>query len=400
MRYNHQTRALALALGILAAATFLIANGSRSSLGDSGDQAVLITATPLPTVNPTPFGGPIAVGPPLPTPALSPDPIAPSNVGRLLQIMELGKPSDGVPSDVLFTRDGQRLLADWDRLTVWRMPGGQIAQVLPVSSNTWTPLAISPDGENVVIGNYENLGWVELWNISGQKRVRQHQGGQQVRALGFNAAGTLLAAGRSDSSVTVWNVETGDLLHELQKHGGSVCMGMAFHPERDEIAASSAGNTVRIWDAWEGQVQAELTLPDPPTGCALSSLAYRPDGGMLAGAMFWERSIVLWQGDSYLATLTHPGGGTVWSIGWSPDGTLLAAIENAGPQGQQMVLWDVHNLTIAAILEEMRAIATFSPDGSRLVTYRFDTDTWLGSLHVLAKATDLVYLPAIFHSAP
>jgi WD40 repeat protein len=349
---------------ILTAAFLLVSTGE--SVSQEGSKVALITATPLPPVNPTPFGGPITVGAPLPTPELARLAIKPSNVDRLTETMQLGEPTTVGVSDALFTRNGQRLGVFWYDLIIWQMPEGKEMLSLPLSSTRWTPLALSPDGQFAAVGNYENLGWVELWNITTQQRARQHQGGQQVRALDFNASGTLLAAGRSDGSVTVWEVETGHLLHELQSGSWTGCMGMAFHPEHDEIAASSANNTIRIWDAWSGQVKSELSLPNPPGICRLSDLAYRPDGQMLAAAMFWERSIALWEGDTFIGNLTHSAGGRVWQIAWSPDGKLLVAAEVG--EGRQIVLWDVQRASVAAILEERGSIATFSPDGAMLVT--------------------------------
>jgi WD40 repeat protein len=248
------------------------------------------------------------------------------------------------------------------------MPEGEEISSIPLSAYYWTPLALSPDGQIAAIGNYPSTGWVELWNLSTQQKARQYQGGQQVVALGFNAAGTLIAAGRIDGSITVWEVATGSLLHELQKNNWSGCMGMAFHPTRDEIAASGGGNTIRIWDALSGVLESELTLPNPPTGCGLSSLAYRPDGEALAAAMFWERSIALWEHGTFAGILSHADGGTIWKIAWSPDGRLLSSVENSGQLGQQIVLWDIQALSVATTLEKWRGVASFSPDGAILAT--------------------------------
>ena len=198
--------------------------------------------------------------------------------------------------------------------------------------------------------------------------------------------------------MTVWEVETGDLLHELAKGEYIACMGMAFHPERDEIASSSADNTVRIWDAWSGLVLDELSMPHPPMGCRLSSLAYSPDGQMLAGAMFWERLVVLWDGSDYVGTLVSPSGGTAWQIAWSPDGRLLAVVESAGPEGAQIVLWDVQQRQVAATLSPWRSLAVFSPDGAMLVTYRLDDS--IGSLWALGLLYHRAYLPLALRSVP
>lgn len=387
---------------LVAIAMIILVALSLASLGEIPSQrsssAPSITATPLPTVNPTPFGGPIAVGTPLPTATPAAIPIQPSNAGQLTETMLLGEPIPASLTTGVFSRDGQWFVADWNEVTVWQMPQGVVARTLPLLRTHWGPMALSPDGEYVVVGNYPELGWVELWHIPTAEMIRQHRGGRQVRALGFNASGTLLAAGREDGSVTVWEVETGDLLHELAKYEYTVCMGMAFHPERDEIAASSSGNTVRIWDAWSGLVLDELSMPEPPLGCELSSLAYTPDGQMLAGAMFWEHAIVLWEGNEFVAKLAHPDGGITWQIAWSPDGRLIATTGYTYAEGAQIVLWDVQQREIATALSPWRDVAAFSPDGAMLVAHKSIDLT--GTLWTLRVPTHSTYLPLALRTVP
>jgi WD40 repeat protein len=247
------------------------------------------------------------------------------------------------------------------------MPEEEEISSIPLSTlswTPWTPLALSPDGHIAVVANQEVLGWVDLWDLSKQQLARQYRGGAQVMALGFNSTGSLLAAGRSDGSVTVWDVATGRLLHELSR-GTGCCMGMAFHPVRDEIAVNGPRNTVRIWNARSGQLLDELTCPNPPGCWGLLRLAYRPDGETLAASTdFLGKSILLWEGDRFVSTLTLPDGSAMMIESWSPDGRLLASTAI----GERIVLWDMQTLTVAATLEGSGGVASFSPDGAILVT--------------------------------
>ena len=169
---------------------------------------------------------------------------------------------------------------------------------------------------------------------------------------------------------------------------------MAFHPKRDEIAASGGGNTVRIWNAWSGVLEGELTIPNPPAGCGLSSIAYRPDGEALAAAMFWEKSIALWEDGTFAGILSHADGGTIWKIAWSPDGKLLSSVENAGPSGQQIVLWDMQAHKITTTLEEWREVASFSPDGAILITEGLEGKENLNStLRIITIIPFRLYFP-------
>ena len=109
--------------------------------------------------------------------------------------------------------------------------------------------------------------------------------------------------------------------------------------------------------------------------------------------MFWERSIALWEGDTFVGTLTHADEGTVWQIAWSPDGRLLASVESNARA--PIVLWDMQAHSVAATLEEWDSVARFSPDGASLATQGWEGLN--GTLSVLRiwNPAFFVYLPII-----
>lgn len=100
------------------------------------------------------------------------------------------------------------------------------------------------------------------------------------------------------------------------------------------------------------------------------SIAFSPDGTMLAGAGF-EHAVRLWRvsaedGEDDLTTLQ--GHGTfAWSLAFSPDGRLLASGDNDG----EVKLWEVRS---GQCLKTLRGASSpigalvFSPDGKRLLS--------------------------------
>ena len=61
----------------------------------------------------------------------------------------------------------------------------------------------------------------------------------------WNHNDTLVSSGSADRMVSVWNVETGNMLHRLGGHHGSV-NETAFHPQRDILASGSSDKTIYI----------------------------------------------------------------------------------------------------------------------------------------------------------
>ncbi|KIW00662.1 uncharacterized protein PV09_07849 [Verruconis gallopava] len=71
-----------------------------------------------------------------------------------------------------------------------------------------------------------------------------------VRAIA--AHGDTLVSGSYDSTVRVWRISTGDLLHRLQGHTAKVYSVVLDH-ERNRCISGSMDNTVRIWSIETGQ---------------------------------------------------------------------------------------------------------------------------------------------------
>jgi RNA polymerase sigma factor (sigma-70 family) len=118
-------------------------------------------------------------------------------------------------------------------------------------------------------------------------------------------------------------------------------------------------------DVWKEQAAFDLG----GKGASAFSLAVSPDGHFLAVGQ--EGKVRLWEitTSRELATLEQEG--TIWSVAFSPDGTLLATGSKLGTAK----IWDVGNLRERAALDghtnNVNSVA-FSPDGKTLATGSFD----------------------------
>src|SRR5687768_15968691 len=94
----------------------------------------------------------------------------------------------------------------------------------------------------------------------------------------FTTVGKRIAAGGDGYTVKVWDVQTGELLHTLPRHGGDV-YAVAFSPDPAGrwIASGSEDSTVKIGDtrSWEmvRSFRGHLGL--------VSSVAFGPRGAWL-----------------------------------------------------------------------------------------------------------------------
>jgi len=267
-------------------------------------------------------------------------------------------------------------------------------------------VAISPDGDYWAAGSRRG----EMW-VGAQQRLhliwQAHS--DVVRALAFSSDGRCLASGSYDSTVKVWEVESGALLWSGSHT--TYISGIAYSPDGTVLASAGTDALVRLWDAktgalletlshpqavftlkWspdgrllatlgqDGQIRLWQSVPGGPTTCVAllaghtnwgMGLAYSPDGGLLASAS-WDRTIKLWEvaTGSLLQTLAGQTD-RVQTVVWSPDGRTLAS---AGFD-HTIWLWDVEQHTYRTTLHGHTGVVfslVFLPDSRRLLSGSVD----------------------------
>jgi hypothetical protein len=149
-----------------------------------------------------------------------------------------------------------------------------------------------------------------------------------LHSVAFSPDGHRLASTSDDTTVRLWNPDTGQPLGQpLTGHTDTVS-SVAFSPDGHRLASASADRTVRLWNADTGQ-----PLGDPLTGHtdAVQSVAFSPDGHRLATASN-DKTVRLWNADTGHPIGQPLTGHTNWveSVAFSPDGHRLATAGDDG----------------------------------------------------------------------
>ena len=170
--------------------------------------------------------------------------------------------------------------------------------------------------------------------------VMKIQNPPQMFAVTFSPDGRTLAAGSSDRTIRLWDVQSGQLKRTISGLNYAVS-ALAFSPNGRLLASGSEGlivnpvsydkRAIRLWDVAAGQ---ELQFPFEMD--EVWALAFRPDGGMLVAAT--QHGIVLFDVPSNPQPLNvnHPPSLllghqyinpdiAVRSVAFRPDGRTLAA---------------------------------------------------------------------------
>ena len=322
------------------------------------------------------------------------------NVATNTSVTQLSEYRAGVDM-LVFSPNGKTLISgDWnDSIRLWNIATGT-EEVLIDTPKTYN-IVISPDGKTIASSGYDTLN---LWNAETGEHITELSGQKiKINAIAFSPNGSTLASGGGDT-LYLWDATTGARKSSITGHTNAVT-GMAVSPEFRTIATASR-KKIHLWDPNTGEHktmifgghwtnQRSLTFsPDEKTLASQesrnihlwditravhitalyqynrssqndesgsSSIAFSPDGQLLAGGGRYSTSVNLWyRGRTHKAALTgHTAG--ITSVAFSHDSRFLVS----GSNDHTVRLWDV---------ESEREIATFTGHSDTVFTVTFNHD--------------------------
>jgi len=182
-----------------------------------------------------------------------------------------------------------------------------------------TGVAFTNDSQLVATAGADGLVW--LWDLTGEKQFSLDNS-EPVFSIAISPINSLLFTGLHDK-IKVWDISSQELISELQQTGD--INTITINSNGTLLAAGSTENSITLWD-----ITSDGTITQHKSLLELNSepraLAFSPDSNWLAGGGF-AGFAYLWDVNSIqeLARIPH-GANAVTSVSFSLDGTQLLTV--------------------------------------------------------------------------
>ncbi len=194
----------------------------------------------------------------------------------------------------------------------------------------------------------------------------------EALAAAFSPDGSAIAAVTADNLVRLFNATSGAPSIVLRGHEDTI-RSVAFSLDGTRIVTGSWDKTARVWNARTGQPVAMIREPDS----GIYAAAFSPDGTKLALALddMTARIVDSSSGKEIAAMRGHTA--AVFSVAFSSDGTRIvtASGNQSAASDNTARIWDVatgQELWRFRGHSSALTSAAFSPDGTRIVTSSAD----------------------------
>jgi WD40 repeat protein len=184
-------------------------------------------------------------------------------------------------------------------------------------------VSISPNGRYVAIAGFFSED-IQIFDIVTQRKVRTLSGHTDVVwALSWSHNGQYIASGSADTTVRVWDGNSGKQLLIYDKQGDDV-RAVSWSPDDSHIVSGGTSGPVYIWASDTGQT---LLSYGKQNDFEVLAAAWSHNGKYIVSGGGSDANTHIWDAQSGQLLHVFPSG-SIYSVSWSPDDSRLVTANN------------------------------------------------------------------------
>ncbi len=246
----------------------------------------------------------------------------------------------------------------------------QTGETLKSFSDMGEIVAISREGKFILSAGKDKK--IKFHDLSSDKSLRILSENLDCKSLNIFPGSfyAVTGGGMTDSTVKIWNIESGECLRTLKGHSSSV-ETVVLSKDGRNLLSGSDDKTVKLWDVESGKCTGNFQGHTLPVTCADIS----PAGKIVSSSQ--DRTVRLWDIRSEKClNILREHKGEVTSVAFSCDGMFIVS----GSTDNTAKIWNTDTGECLRTLEGYSSAVTdvkFSSDGRYIITSSAD-----GRIHV------------------
>lgn len=220
-------------------------------------------------------------------------------------------------TSIAVTPDGEKVLIGFNngRIFVWNVAKQQ-ALCKIIGTDSPTDLVVLPDTQTVLAAT--DAGILQIWDLAACHRVARPYDKEgelgvivepiltlngiksRIIAIAVTAEGKYAVAATSKPTLTLWSLETGNVIHTFADYTIRV-QSVVVTPDSQHAITGASDGTIRIWELATG---TELRMLQPPRSSSVTALALTSDGTRLVSG-HKDGTVYQWQFPAQLFAPTN-----------------------------------------------------------------------------------------------
>jgi len=205
----------------------------------------------------------------------------------------------GRATSLAFSPDGEKLLSGSDsgpEVRLWDIEAGKTIRTFGAENGTTRIVSFSPDGKRVLavrkitsgpgkLPRYKLRDWRTDGSSAGDWSLERHE----IYSFAFSPDARLLATGdRIDGRVVIWDAATREKITQVTGHV-SGASAIAFMPGGKRMITAGVDRSVKLWNA---ETWTEVLTLD--AGAEMDTLAISPDGATIVVVDHYAQRARIW----------------------------------------------------------------------------------------------------------